>query len=54
VPTLTAQENVEAALVPLHVSAAARRQRASAGFQPPDLTADRLRPPDLGFRSVGA
>ena len=28
VPTLSAQENVEAALVPLHVSAAARRQRA--------------------------
>ena len=32
VPTLSAQENVEAALVPLHVSAAARRQRARAGL----------------------
>src|SRR4029077_17861409 len=31
VPTLSAQENVEAALVPLHVSAAARRQRAAGG-----------------------
>jgi len=29
IPTLSAQENVEAALVPLHVSATARRQRAA-------------------------
>jgi putative ABC transport system ATP-binding protein len=32
VPTLTAQENVETALVPLHISAADRRQRASAAL----------------------
>jgi putative ABC transport system ATP-binding protein len=32
VPTLTAQENVETALVPLHISAAERRQRAAAAL----------------------
>src|SRR5215470_16136549 len=32
VPTLSAQENVETALVPLHMSAAARRQRATAAL----------------------
>jgi putative ABC transport system ATP-binding protein len=32
VPTLTAQENVEAALVPLHVHAAERRKRAEAAL----------------------
>ena len=32
VPTLSAQENVEAALVPLHVSATARRQRAAVAL----------------------
>ena len=32
VPTLSAQENVEAALVPLHVSAEARRQRAAVAL----------------------
>jgi putative ABC transport system ATP-binding protein len=42
VPTLTAQENVEAALVPLHVSAAARRQRAAAALETVGL-GDRLR-----------
>jgi len=33
IPTLSAQENVEAALVPLHVSAAARRQRAAIALE---------------------
>ena len=33
VPTLSAQENVEAALVPLHVSAEARRQRAAVALE---------------------
>ncbi|HLX49347.1 MAG TPA: ABC transporter ATP-binding protein [Streptosporangiaceae bacterium] len=33
VPTLSAQENVEAALVPLHVAAAQRRQRAAAALE---------------------
>jgi putative ABC transport system ATP-binding protein len=42
VPTLTAQENVEAALVPLHVSAAARRQRAAVALETVGL-GDRLR-----------
>jgi putative ABC transport system ATP-binding protein len=42
VPTLSAQENVEAALVPLHVSAAARRQRAALALDTVGL-ADRLR-----------
>jgi ABC-type lipoprotein export system ATPase subunit len=32
IPTLSAQENVEAALVPLHVSAAARQQRAAVAL----------------------
>jgi putative ABC transport system ATP-binding protein len=32
VPTLTAQENVETALVPMHVSPAERRQRAAAAL----------------------
>jgi putative ABC transport system ATP-binding protein len=32
VPTLTAQENVETALVPLHVTPAERRQRAAAAL----------------------
>jgi putative ABC transport system ATP-binding protein len=42
VPVLTAQENVEAALVPLHVSAAARRQRAEMALEAVGL-GDRLR-----------
>jgi putative ABC transport system ATP-binding protein len=33
VPTLSAQENVEAALVPLHVAGASRRQRAAAALE---------------------
>ncbi len=33
IPTLSAQENVETALVPLHVSAAARRQRAALALE---------------------
>jgi putative ABC transport system ATP-binding protein len=32
IPTLSAQENVEAALVPLHIAAHARRQRAAAAL----------------------
>jgi putative ABC transport system ATP-binding protein len=42
VPTLSAQENVEAALVPLRVSAAARHQRAAAALDAVGL-GDRLR-----------
>jgi putative ABC transport system ATP-binding protein len=42
IPTLSAQENVEAALVPLHVPAGARRQRAAAALETVGL-ADRLR-----------
>jgi putative ABC transport system ATP-binding protein len=42
VPVLTALENVEAALVPLHVSAAARRQRAEMALEAVGL-GDRLR-----------
>ena len=42
IPTLSAQENVEAALVPLHVSAAARRQRAAVALDAVGL-GDRLR-----------
>jgi putative ABC transport system ATP-binding protein len=42
VPTLSAQENVEAALVPLHISAAARRQRAAVALEAVSL-GDRLR-----------
>jgi putative ABC transport system ATP-binding protein len=42
IPTLSAQENVEAALVPLHVSATARRQRAAVALEAVGL-ADRLR-----------
>jgi putative ABC transport system ATP-binding protein len=42
IPTLSAQENVETALVPLHVSAAARRQRAEVALEAVGL-ADRLR-----------
>ena len=42
IPTLTAQENVEAALVPLHVSAAARRQRAAIALDTVGL-GDRVR-----------
>jgi putative ABC transport system ATP-binding protein len=42
IPTLSAQENVEAALVPLHVSAAARRQRAQIALEAVGL-GDRLR-----------
>jgi putative ABC transport system ATP-binding protein len=42
IPTLSAQENVEAALVPLHVSAAARRQRAAIALETVGLS-DRLR-----------
>jgi putative ABC transport system ATP-binding protein len=42
IPTLSAQENVEAALVPLHVSGAARRQRAQIALEAVGL-GDRLR-----------
>ena len=42
IPTLSAQENVEAALVPLHVSAAARQQRAAVALETVGL-GDRLR-----------
>jgi putative ABC transport system ATP-binding protein len=42
IPTLSAQENVEAALVPLHVSATARRQRAAVALEAVGLS-DRLR-----------
>ncbi len=42
IPTLSAQENVEAALVPLHVPAAARRQRAAVALDAVGL-GDRLR-----------
>jgi putative ABC transport system ATP-binding protein len=42
IPTLSALENVEAALVPLHVSAAARRQRAELALETVGLS-DRLR-----------
>ena len=42
IPTLSAQENVEAALVPLHVSAAARRERAAVALDSVGL-GDRLR-----------
>jgi len=42
IPTLSAQENVEAALVPLQVSAAARRQRAAVALETVGL-GDRLR-----------
>jgi putative ABC transport system ATP-binding protein len=42
IPTLSAQENVEAALVPLRVSQAERRQRAAAALESVGL-AERLR-----------
>jgi putative ABC transport system ATP-binding protein len=42
VPTLSAQENVEAALVPLHVHAASRRERAEQALASVGL-ADRIR-----------
>jgi len=42
VPTLSAQENVEAALVPLHVAGAERRRRALAALESVGL-ADRAR-----------
>ena len=42
IPTLSAQENVETALVPLHVSAAARCQRAALALETVGL-GDRLR-----------
>jgi len=42
VPTLSAQENVEAALVPLHVSTAERRERAAQALADVSL-ADRAR-----------
>ncbi len=42
VPTLTAQDNVEAALVPLHVHAAERRRRAAAALESVGL-GDRMR-----------
>ncbi len=42
IPTLSALENVETALVPLHVSATARRQRATVALEAVGL-ADRLR-----------
>jgi len=42
IPTLSALENVETALVPLHVSATARRQRAAVALEAVGL-ADRLR-----------
>ncbi len=38
IPTLTARENVETALVPLHVPAAARRSRAAAALADLGLT----------------
>ncbi len=41
IPTLNAQENVETALVPLHVSATARRQRAAVALEAVGL-ADRM------------
>jgi putative ABC transport system ATP-binding protein len=42
IPTLSALENVEAALVPLHVGSAARRQRATIALEAVGL-GDRLR-----------
>jgi putative ABC transport system ATP-binding protein len=42
IPTLSAQENVEAALVPLHISPSARRQRAAVALETVGL-GDRLR-----------
>jgi putative ABC transport system ATP-binding protein len=42
IPTLSGQENVEAALVPLHVHADSRRQRAAAALESVGL-ADRAR-----------
>src|SRR5271166_4476375 len=42
IPTLTAHENVEAALVPLHTSATVRRQRAAVALEAVGL-GDRLR-----------
>jgi putative ABC transport system ATP-binding protein len=42
VPTLSAQENVEAALVPLRIPAASRRQRSAAALESVGL-GDRLR-----------
>jgi putative ABC transport system ATP-binding protein len=42
IPTLSAQENVEAALVPLHIRAADRRRRAAAALESVGL-ADRAR-----------
>jgi putative ABC transport system ATP-binding protein len=42
IPTLSAQENVEAALVPLRTSASARRQRAAVALEAVGLS-DRLR-----------
>ncbi|HEY3954845.1 MAG TPA: ABC transporter ATP-binding protein, partial [Streptosporangiaceae bacterium] len=42
IPTLSAQENVEAALVPLHVRAAGRRRRAVAALESVGLE-DRVR-----------
>ena len=42
VPTLTAQENVETALVPLHIPAAQRRERAAAALASVGLS-DRAR-----------
>jgi putative ABC transport system ATP-binding protein len=42
IPTLSAQENVEAALVPLHVSPGDRRQRAAVALEAVGL-GDRLR-----------
>src|SRR6201996_3299995 len=54
IPTLSAQENVEAALVPLHVSAAARQQRAAVALDAVAL-GDRLRdlPVDLSGAPTG-
>ena len=54
VPTLSAQENVEAALVPLHVSAAPRRQRAAIALDSVGL-GDRLRhvPGELADEPTG-
>jgi putative ABC transport system ATP-binding protein len=42
IPTLSAQENVEAALVPLRVASSARRQRAALALESVSLS-DRLR-----------
>ena len=49
IPTLSAQENVETALVPLHVSAGARRQRAAS-----HINAIESGPPETARTIAGA